>query len=548
MVAKSLMQIDVDAGSLQAAHNLVQKYSSQVDKMPGQWSKVGKAMQPALTGFDRIAQSIERQTAMMSKLLSQEERSAKAWSTIAERTKNVASHIHSTTMNLLKWGGIALLGAGGLFGLDWLERLPGSVGAGRRSALGLGVGYGQLQSFGINLSRYVNPEQILGASRDARYDITSPSYVGLRAAGINPAGNAAELSAAVLRRLPQILGNTPEGLYGPTLRARGLDQFVSLEDAVRFMGAKPDERARQLGHFEDDARQLNISKEITLKWQDLSTQISRAGQGIENVFVTKMAGLAGPLEKLSGSIANAATTLLGSIDEGTIKRFGERVEEFAKWLVSDDLKGALHDVVDDVRAVGSILKVFGDDASAVASVLKYLGSFLPGGGGPAPNANTEHPFLSFLDPNLPGIWDKTKGAVSSLFSAHNPGAMRRPGASTGFASFPSDAAGLQGIAKQLSIYGSRDKIDTIAGIISKYAPSSENNTGAYISDVAKTTGFDSGAHLNLSDKETMAKLVSAITKHEGLKYFTPQQTRVLLENQTGSSVITSVTQTSGGVQ
>ena len=544
MVAKSLMQIDVDAGPLQAAHNLVQKYSSQIDKMPGQWGKVGKAMQPALTGFDRISRSIEQQTAMMARLLSQEERSARTWSTIAERTKTVASHVHSTTMNLLKWGGIALLGAGGLFGLDWLERLPGTVGAGRRAAMGLGVGYGQLQSFGINLSRYVNPEQILGASRDAAYDITSPAYVGLRAAGINPAGNAADLSAAVLGRLPQILGNTPKELYGPTLRARGLDQFVSLEDAVRFMGASKEERGRQLGHYEEDARQLNVSKEITLKWQDLSAQISRAGQGIENVFVTKMAGLAGPLEKLSGSIANAATTLLGSIDEGTIKRFGERIEDFAKWLVSDDIKGALHDVVDDVRAVGSILKTFGDDASAVASVLKYWGSFLPSSGATsAPDVNTGHPFLDFLDPNLPGIWDKTKGFFSggTNLSRHNLGGMMNK-SGVGFQSFPSDEASIKAIASQLLRY----KVDTVRGLITSYegGDTKRNNIPAYIADVAKMSGFNPDQHLKL-DSDTLSKIISAQTKHEGIKYLTPQQVKVIIENQTGSNLPINVLQSAG---
>lgn len=118
---------------------------------------------------------------------------------------------------------------------------------------------------------------------------------------------------------------------------------------------------------------------------------------------------------------------------------------------------------------------------------------------------------------------------------HNPGGMRLPGQSTGFASYATDEAGVAAIARQLSIYGSRGN-DTISGIVNKYAPSNENDVAAYVRDMSSTTGFQPGEHLKLSDNGVMSKLVSAITKHEHIKYFPPQAV-VQIINQTGGSAV-----------
>ena len=99
---------------------------------------------------------------------------------------------------------------------------------------------------------------------------------------------------------------------------------------------------------------------------------------------------------------------------------------------------------------------------------------------------------------------------------NNPGNLRSWGNNPivdGFAQFPTLQAGLSAEDRQLALYGSRG-INTPAAIISKWAPSSENNTAAYISAVSKSTGFGANQQLDLSDPSVRQKIANAINAQE----------------------------------
>jgi len=63
-------------------------------------------------------------------------------------------------------------------------------------------------------------------------------------------------------------------------------------------------------------------------------------------------------------------------------------------------------------------------------------------------------------------------------------------------------------------YIRRYGIDTIAEIVARWAPSSENNTKAYISAVAKRTRLNPGLPVRFEDKEIMCSIVSAMIEVE----------------------------------
>lgn len=63
-------------------------------------------------------------------------------------------------------------------------------------------------------------------------------------------------------------------------------------------------------------------------------------------------------------------------------------------------------------------------------------------------------------------------------------------------------------------YIRRYGIDTIAEIVSRWAPSSENNTKAYISAVAKRTQLNPELPVRFEDKEIMCSIVSAMIEVE----------------------------------
>ncbi len=374
MANKPIFSVDIDDAKFKAFTGLVDKYYDQLTKMPGQWQKVNQAMAP-----DATVAALGAQTQILTKILEGEksvaveaERTERSWRGISHYTKDAASNIASTALTLAKWTGIATA-LGAIVGAISFDRMISSVSDTRRSAGGFGIGYGQQQAFGLNLGRFIDPGSMLSASRNAIYDITNPAFVALRAAGINPqgGGNAADLSAQLLERLPALFAGTPKGLILPQMRALGLDQFLNPDDAVRYLGADPKERREQLDRFKEDARNLNLQKEVTRGWQDFSTALGRAELGIENTFVKGLAPLVsgpggGPLGKLTESVERAAATFLSGADKW-IGPLGDGIEKFAKYLVSPDFQ-------DDLS---SFKKNIGDAASAIGDAAAWIRSITP---------------------------------------------------------------------------------------------------------------------------------------------------------------------------
>ncbi|RQZ27471.1 lytic transglycosylase catalytic [Burkholderia sp. Bp9090] len=104
----------------------------------------------------------------------------------------------------------------------------------------------------------------------------------------------------------------------------------------------------------------------------------------------------------------------------------------------------------------------------------------------------------------------------NLNFARQVGATLESGPNARFAAFKTPEEGLQALAHQLRLYAQRG-INSIRSIISKFAPASENNTQAYIANVAKSLGVGSEAALNLSDPRIMQSLMGAIIRVENGK-------------------------------
>lgn len=83
-----------------------------------------------------------------------------------------------------------------------------------------------------------------------------------------------------------------------------------------------------------------------------------------------------------------------------------------------------------------------------------------------------------------------------------------------FEQFVSVVYGLRAAFCILRRYIRRYHRDTIAKIISAWAPSNENNTAVYISQVAKRVGIDPNTVIHYEDTETMFSLVQAMAVQE----------------------------------
>jgi hypothetical protein len=115
----------------------------------------------------------------------------------------------------------------------------------------------------------------------------------------------------------------------------------------------------------------------------------------------------------------------------------------------------------------------------------------------------------------------SRSSLPRGYRNNNPGNIRWDGRTqwmgqtgvdeAGFIVFESPEYGYRAMARVLNTYASRG-IDTVAGIIGRWAPASENDTGSYVAHVASVLGVRADAPLVVSD--VMLPLVKAITLHE----------------------------------
>ena len=88
---------------------------------------------------------------------------------------------------------------------------------------------------------------------------------------------------------------------------------------------------------------------------------------------------------------------------------------------------------------------------------------------------------------------------SGSSNQYNVGNLRPAGSSTGFQQPSSYEEGIKNMDTQLGIYGQKHGIKTLRGIISRYAPSSENDTENYINFVSQRTGLKPDQEIDLNN-------------------------------------------------
>jgi hypothetical protein len=88
------------------------------------------------------------------------------------------------------------------------------------------------------------------------------------------------------------------------------------------------------------------------------------------------------------------------------------------------------------------------------------------------------------------------------------------GADGKYATFATPEAGLIAADKNLQAYSSKHGINTIEGVIQRWAPSNENDTQSYIQTVAGDLGVDPKQRLDLNDPNTRMALLHSMAKVE----------------------------------
>jgi hypothetical protein len=158
---------------------------------------------------------------------------------------------------------------------------------------------------------------------------------------------------AMLQAMRALALRTPTGLLGPMFRAMGLD--MDPEDLRRLQGMTPEEFNKQMQATARDREALDIKEKIARQWQDLSTQLERAGLTIGKILIEGLAPLAPVLERLSARFVEFAQQFM---TEGNVQN---AINKFAEWLdkLGDslkDLESLIHFIVHPVATTKSELK------------------------------------------------------------------------------------------------------------------------------------------------------------------------------------------------
>ena len=117
--------------------------------------------------------------------------------------------------------------------------------------------------------------------------------------------------------------------------------------------------------------------------------------------------------------------------------------------------------------------------------------------------------------------------MSRGLSNQNPGNIRqsavrykgevRPSRDPAFKQFESMPWGYRAIFVLLDTYRIRHGLDTIRGMISRWAPPSENRTEIYIRAVADAVGIADDRPVDTRDRTTMLRMAAAISRRRRTK-------------------------------
>lgn len=389
MVAKSIVDIDVNDDKFVAFMERFREYQSALDDLPEAWrvaavgigesskqtekakgeakelgaefNAVAEAILTINSGIDRLNTNLEDSKKKQDEFNKRAESGRGFINQAKKDAKELAGHIKETTASLLLWSGIVgiftgVLGVGGLFGIN---RLAATTGAQRFTSLGLGTSIGALDSTAINYQKALgNPAGTLGAIRDSQMDLSKRWT--FQAMGINnPDQDPAKLLPQMIRNARDIFVKSGSTLQGAN--AYGLTNFFTLDDLNRFKNMSDEEITAMEKRAQQDARMLQITDQQARQWQDFNVQLDYSSQSIRNTFVRGLGPLTPQLSKLSDALAGAIDTVLKSPELGKwIDALAGGIERFGNYLASPAFTSDVESFMSGVKKLAlTIMDVIG---------------------------------------------------------------------------------------------------------------------------------------------------------------------------------------------
>ena len=518
MATKSVIEIDVLDDKFKAFADAFAKYQEALKKSPADWQKVNKY----IINSEKAQKDFNKSLKDGNQYLKE----------AARTTGQIASNLASAAISVTKW--LALGAIGGGFGLGSLAASASDV---RRRAQGIGVSTGALRSANVYLSPYINAEQTL--SNIAELKTTPQGQATLSRLGGQVGQDPAQMLPELIRRSAQLYqqfkGN-PQ-----MMENLGISKIIPDQEALRrISNLEGAEREKAIDDFVKGIKKFEISDADSRAWQKFWVQLQESGNLIEKSLIKNLVNLSEPLEKLSRAVAKVIDDFLSS------EKVKQGLENFATYLASPEFKTDVRDFMENLKLLGDglvtilgklgLIKVDESKENAKAKAFQKRLAI------EQYDAMSPEQKRWFKDPRATSDTDQqVSGKIQTISEKlHNPGNLRKWGNApivNGFAQFGSDEEGLRAMASQLKIYQTRDKLNTLEAIISKYAPASENDTATYIQNAVQKTGYGAGEQLDLNDVNTLSKVMSAMTKQENFRSsYSPEYiSKIIINNNTGNN-------------
>jgi hypothetical protein len=116
----------------------------------------------------------------------------------------------------------------------------------------------------------------------------------------------------------------------------------------------------------------------------------------------------------------------------------------------------------------------------------------------------------------------TQKAVTRGIRNNNPGNIKKSetkwkgkiGEDGKFEIFDTPENGIRALTKIIKTYNNKYNLNTIAGIIKRWAPPHENDTKSYIKNISKKVGINYDDKIDLSNTSVLTRLIKAIIEQE----------------------------------
>lgn len=382
MTVKSIVDIDLSDEKFKRFQTMFSKYNDALSKQPGMWDKTNKAMEQTDATVNKIVAAFLAMGQFHRELAEENDKDNKnltrksgLWDKISKASNGILKDVEGISKWMLKWGGISLgLGIGGLFGL---RAIAEEVSAQRNQALGLDLGIGQSQAFGLHQGRYFdNPAQLLQGAFTARSNLASPAFQAIASLGINPNQSTVGVADSLLLKLQQMAKAMPQQQLGNLLQEYpGLAGFgVDLQGLQRLRSISTSELKGQIKEYGPAASGLRLSDNQGRQFQDFVTRVDTTFGKVLKQVERDLVPLLGPIEKLIGSIGKDITVLLrGKAAAEGIDAMAKAIDRFTGYITSSVFQ---NDVKDFADGIGTVANVIGFVAHVIAHPLDTIGDAL----------------------------------------------------------------------------------------------------------------------------------------------------------------------------